>query len=225
MNVLGSLGSARASWSFAAVAAVLAGCSAREAEPTYVPMGKSAPELGSASAPASLPGFIVGRWCRVPVSDKTFAKQIGVQAIVEAEKPDPRQWFEFSNDGTFKHVDEGSDFMLRGKWVANSETVRLSYETFNDTPPFERSQDRPLSQAREEARQREPGSANAARIGRFIAESDKLTLLRLAPDRKRLLFVGAGPPMDLGGLIENASSLPPLGAPGLERMKPERAKN
>jgi len=203
-------------------------CLKSSAEPSYVVMGDDSPTFGSKPELSSLSQFVSGsRWCKTTVSDKEFAKQIGTLAIAEEEGPDPSEWYEFASDGTFRYMEEDLDFVVRGKWSTpeGTETINLIYGIFNDKPPFDDPKyDKTLNEVKEEVKRREEsgtrmGIGSAVVMESVFTQLEALTSLKLAPDRKKLLFAGNTPMLIQSELGEQIKNLPPLGAPGLERMK------
>ncbi len=184
----------------------LAGCLKREPKMVWEPMPpEEAPAFASKPELNTVPAFLAGRWCQCSMSDPEFAKQLGVEALVEEETL-PQRWYEFRPDGTFSTGDSKVEWTVTGKWSAGTDFVILQHELMDG---------KPINDGKREVLERAESGRSAAIVTEHIydavfTELDKLTSLKLAPDQKRLLFAGPS---------ASPSGLPVLGGIGLQRMK------
>ena len=152
--------------------------------------------------------FVPGFWALSEYMDPEFAKQMGMSSLTPGLEDQPVQdVFEFKEDGTFVFRRKDRTYKISGTWKDQGQTVFLLYEAYDG---------KPLTQAREELmKEAEGGTPGAIRteIETDFLFNDlmKLTTVRIASDRRMLLFASDEDPMS----GHNASGT------GLERLGDE----
>jgi hypothetical protein len=191
------------------VVALVAGCGTTETK-SVVPtarLGVRAPEYDGKTY-TTLASFAPGFWALTEYMDPEFAKQMGMSSLTPGLEDQPvDDVFEFKEDGTFVFRRKNRTYKITGTWKDQGQTLFLLYEAYDG---------KPLAQAREELmKEAEGGTPGAIKteIETDFLFNDlmKLTTLRVASDRRMLLFANDEDPM--GG--HNASGT------GLERLGDE----
>ncbi|MBS1714253.1 MAG: hypothetical protein JST30_07935 [Armatimonadetes bacterium] len=172
--------------------------------------GDGAPEFGSSEALKSYSGFVVGHWALTDYVDPEFAKQLGIGALSQQMADQPvSNVFDFASDGTFVYRRMKAEWKVAGKWAENGQGLTLTYESFNG---------KPLQQAQEESRKAAEGGTQAGVaqdlfMDQLTAEMQKLTVLRLASNKRMLVFTAPE-----GGQVQLAAGT------ALERLQQSATK-